>query len=167
MGQGGSGKSILLNTITSVLRCVFQHNDVVRIACPTGTAAFNVNGETLHRLTLQGIGCEYKPNSLSQTKQTILKERFKHLVCLIIDERSLLTSKLLGTTAQIISETFFHGANNNELFGGLPVLILAGDNYQLPGISKGAFHTLHNNNGSKMTQKGREFFSNAQKLYSN
>ena len=61
-------------------------------------------------------------------------------------------------TAQIISETIFHGANSNKLFGGLPVLILVGDNYQLPGISEGAFHALHNIIGSKMTQKGHEIF---------
>ena len=158
MGQGGSGKSVLLNTITSVMRRLFQRNDVIKVACPTGTAAFNANGETLHRLTLQGIGSEYKPNTLPQSKQAILKERFKHLLCLIIDERSLLTSKLLGTTAQIISETIFHGANSNDLFGGLPVLILVGDDYQLPGISEGAFHALQSIKGSKMTQKGRQIF---------
>ena len=41
MGQGGSGKSVLLNTITSVVRNLFQRNDVIKIACPTRTAAFN------------------------------------------------------------------------------------------------------------------------------
>jgi hypothetical protein len=39
-------------------------------------------------------------------------ERFRHLLCLIIDERSLLTSKLLGTTAQIISETIYDGTQD-------------------------------------------------------
>lgn len=158
IGQGGSGKSVLLNTITTVLRRLFQLNDVVRVACPTGTAAFNANGETLHRLTLQGIGSEYLPNTLSDTKQNILRGRFKHLLCLVIDERSLLTSKLLGSTSQIISETIFDGSNINDLWGGLPVLILSGDDYQLPGTGEGAFQAMHSTKGSKMTQKGRDVF---------
>jgi hypothetical protein len=158
IGQGGSGKSVLLNTITTVLRQLFQLNDVVRVACPTGTAAFNANGETLHRLTLQGIGSEYMPNTLSDAKQSILRGRFKHLLCLIIDERSLLTSKLLGSASQIISETIFEGSNINDLWGGLPVLILSGDDYQLPGTGEGAFQAMHSTKGSKLTQKGRDVF---------
>ena len=164
IGQGGSGKSVLINTITTILRCLFHQNDVVKVACPTGTAAFNANGETLHRLTLQGIGSEYIPNTLSEVKQTILRERFRHLLCLIIDERSLLTSKLLGSTSQIISETIFDGTNIDDLWGGLPVLILAGDDYQLPGTSEGAFHALQGLSGSKMTQRGRDVFLQCSKV---
>ena len=103
---------------------------------------------------LQGIGSEYHPNTLLQGKQTILKEHFQHFLCLIIDERSLLSSKLLGSTAQIISETIFQGSNIDDHFGGLPVLILDGDNNQLPDIGKGTFQVIQGIQGSKMTQKG-------------
>ena len=43
-GQGGTGKSVLLNTLVSVIRRFSQSNNVVFAAAPTGTAAFNVNG---------------------------------------------------------------------------------------------------------------------------
>ena len=158
MGQAGSGKSVLINTITSTMRSMFGYNNVLKVGCPTGTSAFNAFGETLHQLTCQGIGSEYTPNSMSDTKREVLTNRYKHLLCLIVDERSLLTSRLLGTTAQVISETIFHGCNSEQLWGGLPILILAGDDYQLPGIHEGAFEAPFQSTGSKMTQLGRRTF---------
>ena len=158
LGQAGSGKSVLINTITSTMRSLFGYNNVLKVGCPTGTSAFNAFGETLHQLTCQGIGSEYTPNSMTDTKRQLLTSRYKHLLCLIIDERSLLTSRLLGTTAQVISETIFHGCNSEQLWGGLPILILAGDDYQLPGIHEGAFEVHSRTTASKMTQLGRRTF---------
>jgi predicted GTPase len=45
MGAAGTGKSVLINTLVTVLRVMFDDNDVVHVAAPTGTAAFNVGGE--------------------------------------------------------------------------------------------------------------------------
>ena len=97
----------VLNTITSMMRSLFGYNNVLKVGCPTGTLAFNAFGETLHQLTCQGIGSKYKPNTMSDSKKELLTNRYKHLLRLIIDKQSLLTSWLLGTTAQIISETIF------------------------------------------------------------
>lgn len=157
-GKGGTGKSTILNTLTSVFRTLFQYNDVVVTAAPTGTAAFNVAGETLHRFNAQGIRGEYMPYSLGGKAKQRLLDRCKHLLCLIIDERSLLSSKLLGTTAQIVSETIFNGSKSNELFGKIPVVVLAGDDYQLPGREEGGIQALSKTGSSKMTQKGRTVF---------
>jgi pantothenate kinase-related protein Tda10 len=48
-GAAGTGKSFIINTIVSYLRRMFGDNDVVHVLSPTGIAAFNVLGETLHR----------------------------------------------------------------------------------------------------------------------
>jgi predicted GTPase len=48
MGATGTGKSYIINTIVSYLRRMFGDNDVVQVLAPTGIAAFNVLGETLH-----------------------------------------------------------------------------------------------------------------------
>ena len=162
-GQGGTGKSVLNNTLVSVLRSLFEYNNVACPGGPTGGSAFNILGETLHRLSGQGITGEYQPFTLSEAKKQALQAKFKHLLCLIIDERSLLTSKLLGSTAQIISETIFDGCNIDEILGGLPVIILTGDDYQLPGMSEGAFQVLTNTGGSKMTMKGRQLLRDCSK----
>ena len=158
VGQAGSGKSVLLNTITAVMRTLFNYNNILKVGCPTGTAAFNTFGETLHRLTSQGIVGNYEAHSMPAAKRKVLLQKYKHLLCFIIDERSLLTSKLLGTTAQVLSETIFDGAGIDDLIGGLPVLILAGDDYQLPGMSEGAFEANHRLDGSKNTRTGRALF---------
>ena len=49
-GSGGSGKSVVVNTIVTAMRKMFNCNDVVKVAAPTGTAAYNVGGETSHHL---------------------------------------------------------------------------------------------------------------------
>jgi len=36
MGEAGTGKSFLINTITSIVRTMFQENDVIHITGPTG-----------------------------------------------------------------------------------------------------------------------------------
>ena len=41
------------------------------------------------------------------------------------------------------------------MWGGLPIPILAGDDYQLPGIHEDAFEATLQSNGLKMTQLGR------------
>ena len=51
-GKGGTGKSVLLNTIASVLRKATDCNDSCVVGALTGTAAFNVNGETIHSFAL-------------------------------------------------------------------------------------------------------------------
>jgi PIF1-like helicase len=159
VGPAGSGKSVVINTITTIFRLMFDYNNVIAGAGFTGNAAFNILGETLHRLFKLGICGEYKPFSLSAQQKAQLCHRFKHFLCLIIDERSLLSSKLLGTSAQVLSETIFDGCNIEDLLGGLPILILAGDDYQLPGMHEGAFEVLRNLRGaSKMTCKGRQVF---------
>jgi predicted GTPase len=48
MGAAKTGKSVLINTLVTVLRVMFDDNDVVHVAALTGTAAFNVRGKTLH-----------------------------------------------------------------------------------------------------------------------
>jgi PIF1-like helicase len=163
IGQAGSGKSVLINTITAAIRVLFEYNEVICIGCPTGTAAFNANGETLHNATKLGIREEYKPFSMSDAKRRQLCEKFKHLLCLIIDERSLLSSKVLGSTAQVLSETIFEGGTADQVLGALPVLVLVGDDYQLPSFSEGGLDVLFRICGSKMTQKGRQIFKDCAK----
>ena len=49
MGYAGIGKSVLINTIVACIRKIFQDNDSVIVAAPTGAAAHNVGGQTIHR----------------------------------------------------------------------------------------------------------------------
>lgn len=160
-GAGGCGKSVIINTLVTAMRQMFNCNDVVKVCAPTGTAAFNVGGTTLHRLVKMGIeSTEYIPNSLSIEQRKALVGDFKTLLALIIDERSLLSSRDLGTAERRIAETIYNGGFLNHMsFGGLPILILVGDDYQLPATSSGATDALTRDiNVKSMLGRGRQVF---------
>ena len=136
-GQGGTGKSVLLNTLVSVIRRFSQSNNVVFAAAPTGTAAFNVNGQTIH--SLKGQGCDEDDLNISLAKGRDLKKDFLGTLMLIIDERSMISSKLLSRTEQIISSVIFNGRSKKKVsWGGIPVVIIAGDDFQLGSFTQGA-----------------------------
>jgi hypothetical protein len=157
-GSGGSGKSVVINTIVTVMRKMFNINGVVKVAAPTGTAAFNVHGETLHHLFGMGIsGEEYKPNAMNPTHRARLIQKFKTVLALIIDERSLMTSRNLGTAEQMLSETIYDGGPfPQKSWGGIPIVIMVGDDYQLAGIGDGPLTALYIRNRSKISAKGRD-----------
>lgn len=156
-GSGGSGKSVVINTVVTLLRKMFQCNDVIRVVAPTGTAAFNVKGETFHHLLGEKVKpSSYTPNTMNSEKRKKLVKKFKTLLALIIDERSLASSKSLGTTERMISETVFEGGHLREQsWGGVPIVILVGDDYQLPSTEDGALTALTKKGGNKMVQIGR------------
>lgn len=161
-GAGGSGKTIIINLIVTILRKMFNDNEVVQVCAPTGTAAFNAGGETLHHFLHNKAGqFTYEPYSMNQSKKDFLSNKLKNLLCLIIDERSLLDSTLLGISEQMVKETIFNGQMDNKSWGNLPVLILVGDDYQLPSITPGALDCLDNIKGNKITNTGRSLFQEA------
>jgi PIF1-like helicase len=157
-GQGGSGKSVVINTLVTLIRKMFDVNEVVKVVAPTGVAAFNVKGETFHHAFHMGVSKrEHKANTLPMSTRLKMIAKFKNILCLIIDERSLVSSKVLGTCETLMSETLHEGGHHsNDSWGGIPVVIMVGDDYQLPGIGEGAFSALFSTYGSKMVFKGRK-----------
>ena len=162
LGAGGSGKSVVINTIVALMRKMFNYDGVVRVAAPTGTAAFNVGGETFHHLTASKVSsAQYRPNAMKSNKEKRKKliQKFQTLLALIIDERSLVSSKDLGTTNRMIAETIYGGGPfPNESWGGLPIVILFGDDYQLPSLTEGAFSVFDPKSVGPMVRLGRESF---------
>ena len=49
LGAAGSGKSMWINTLATLVRKMFQDASTVQIFAPTGAAAFNAGCETIHR----------------------------------------------------------------------------------------------------------------------
>jgi hypothetical protein len=49
MGCSGTGKSVLINTLVTCIRKIFDDNYSVFVTAPTGAAAYNVGGSTIHR----------------------------------------------------------------------------------------------------------------------
>jgi hypothetical protein len=96
MGCGGTGKSFIINTIISIIRQLTQKNSSIQVGAPTGSTAFNVEGSTLH--CLLGINVSRPEESMSETTKEQLKKQLTNLLCLMIDERSMLSSVILAVT---------------------------------------------------------------------
>jgi hypothetical protein len=111
-----------------------QMNDTVKVRAPSEAAAYNVQGSTLHRLL--GVNVSDK---LTGTVLENMQECLKHLFCLIIDEQSMLSSKVLAAAERNVRHFVYKGQNSGEIWGGVPVVLLYGDDYQLfPVIEEGA-----------------------------
>ena len=137
MGSGGTGKSYIINTIISIVRQLTMANDTVQVAAPSGAAAYNVQGSTMHRLLRIDVSSPW--NKLGKKNKQHLLDQLKRLLVLIVDERSQINSKVLAAAERNTRECAFGGHNRNELWGGLPVVLLFGDDYQLlPIATEGA-----------------------------
>ena len=137
MGCGGTGKSYIINTILTIIRQITRSNATLMVGAPSGTAAFNVQGSMLHHLL--GINVTRPEDNIAQKVQEKLQSQLRNVLCLIIDERSMLSSKVLGAAEKNIRKTVYNGQNSQEIWGGIPVVIMLGDDYQLwPVIDEGA-----------------------------
>ncbi len=111
--------------------------DTVKVGAPSGAAACNVQGSTLHRLL--GISVSRPKERLTGTALENLQECLKHLLCLIIDEWSMLSSKVLAAAERNIRHSVYKGQNSGEIWGRVPVVLLFGDDYQIfPVFEEGA-----------------------------
>jgi hypothetical protein len=119
-GRAGAGKSVLLR--------YFRENTKKRVmvAAPTGIAALNVKGQTIH--SLFNLPFElYQPGKLQANPR--LYTLLKRIDTLVIDEISMVRAELLDA----IDERFRKACRTDEPFGGKQV-IMFGDVYQLPPV---------------------------------
>src|SRR5690606_29212191 len=127
-GRAGTGKSTLVRHFLATT----DRNVVV--AAPTGIAALNVDGFTIHRLfgftattTLDTVrGPDYFPGRFART--------LRALETLVIDEASMVRADVLDMVATAL-ERF--GPRPGRPFGGVQ-LVLVGDLFQLPPVVVGA-----------------------------
>mmetsp|Transcript_20134 Transcript_20134/g.36945 ORF Transcript_20134/g.36945 Transcript_20134/m.36945 type:complete len:104 (-) Transcript_20134:9-320(-) len=85
LGGGGVGKSFLINKITQ--------RSGINVVAPSGAAAHNVNGCTLHSLLY--VDVNFPNANLSEVKRKQLLARLKHTLVLIIDKWSQLEKNCL------------------------------------------------------------------------
>lgn len=123
-GRAGTGKSTLLDYFVN-----HTNKDVVVLA-PTGVAAVNVKGQTIHSffgfkpgITVDKVKKVYGPNS----------ELYKVIDIIIIDEISMVRADLLDCVDKFLR---LNGKNKSKSFGGIQMAFI-GDLYQLPPVVKG------------------------------
>jgi len=127
-GRAGTGKSTLLN----YFRDNTKKNAV--ILAPTGVAAVNVGGQTIHSFF------HFKPNvtlAAIKKKRATGKEKtsiYKKLKTIVIDEVSMVRADLLDCVDKFLR---LNGPNAKRPFGGVQMIFI-GDLYQLPPVVSGA-----------------------------
>lgn len=123
-GKAGTGKSTLLRHY----RDITHHKNI--LVAPTGTAAVNINGETIHSVFGFRPGLtvdEAKAEADSVTKKR--KAIFNSIEQLIIDEISMVRSDLMDCM-----DIFMRTVRNNQKPFGDVKIIAFGDLYQLPPV---------------------------------
>ena len=93
-GAAGSGKSFFIKALANTIRDIYGDQNVVHISAPTGAAAHNVGGETIHRKFAINPHKTDKEMSSKKEKMRLLRSKRRALVE-IIDERSMLTCNVV------------------------------------------------------------------------
>ncbi len=140
-GRAGTGKSTLLK----YFRATTKKNLVV--LAPTGVAAVNVQGQTIHSFF------KFGPNiTLDKVRKRYGDEAqvYKKLETLIIDEISMVRADLFDCLQKFL---FLNGPKPFTPFGGVQTVVF-GDLYQLPPVVKEEEKYIFNNH-----YKGPYFFN--------
>ena len=138
-GVAGSGKTYTLLKICAKLQDLASQarkQNPVFWAAPTGIAAYNITGKTLHsllRLPVKAQSTDLSPSTLQA-----LQLHFQHCRFLIIDEKSMIDLRCLSLIDDRLQAILPH--NSSYPFGGLNVL-LCGDFFQLPPVGGRALYS--------------------------
>ena len=120
-GRAGTGKSTLIKQYHATTK------RQVAIVAPTGTAALNAGGVTIHSFFHFKPGIQ--PKEAAQIRPND-PELFQKLECLVIDEASMVRADLLDCVEAFLRR---NGPRPGQPFGGVAIM-LVGDLYQLEPV---------------------------------
>ena len=120
-GRAGTGKSTLLNHLS------WQSSKQIAICAPTGVAALNVGGQTIHSLFRLPIGV-IADAEIEQGPE--VRKLLGAMDTLVIDEISMVNADLLDAVDRSLRQA---RQRPHEPFGGVQ-LVLFGDPYQLAPV---------------------------------
>lgn len=136
-GEAGTGKCFVIKCITHAVREELKQD--VAILAPTGIAAFNIGGMTMHRLLQSPV--EYKEGtpkyfSLSDAALKSVREKLKNVVLVILDEISMVSNINFLYMHLRLVEIFNTFHKEGGWFGKMNLLVF-GDLLQLPPVGGG------------------------------
>ena len=139
-GPGGVGKShvieLLKNDTVRFFRYLpsVEQTDILCLVCaPTGTAAFNVSGMTIHSTFLIPINMrQYR--KLGADSLNTLRNQLANLKVVIIDEISMVGADILYHIHRRLEE--ITGYTGPDVTFGNVTVIAVGDLYQLPPVCR-------------------------------
>ena len=131
-GSAGSGKT---HTLREYVRWLEERSIPVAVTASTGIAATHMNGQTIHGWAGIGIRETLSDWDLEQLEEKqYLFKRFEKARVLIIDEVSMLHAHRLDMVEKVCRRF----KRSDLPFGGLQV-VLCGDFFQLPPVTRGTF----------------------------
>ncbi len=119
-GKAGTGKSTLLRLIGEK-----NKRKEIAVVAPTGVAALNVSGETVHRYFA------FRPDLTPDLRRYSAPEHLADIDILVVDEVSMVRADLMD----MMSRAMQFARKCWEPFGGTQV-VLIGDLFQLPPVSE-------------------------------
>jgi ATP-dependent DNA helicase PIF1 len=124
-GRAGTGKSTLLD--------YFRNNTQKKVVvlAPTGVAAVNVKGQTIH--SFFKFKPDITPDKVKELYSKAGKQLYNELDAIVIDEVSMVRADLLDCVDIFLRK---NGPVGKKPFGGIQ-MIFVGDLYQLPPVLKG------------------------------
>jgi hypothetical protein len=134
-GRAGTGKSTLLN--------YFRHTTQKKVAvlAPTGVAALNVKGQTIHSFFRFKPGIT--PDRVKKPRSANSESIYRKLDIIVIDEVSMVRADLLDCVDRFLR---LNGPEADKPFGGIQMAFI-GDLYQLPPVvtsgEKEVFQSLY------------------------
>ncbi|XP_062604082.1 uncharacterized protein LOC134265873, partial [Saccostrea cucullata] len=158
-GGAGTGKSHLIKTIQYEASRIFEKivlspSDLsVLLTAFTGTAAFNIGGNTIHHVfsLTKALPIPYEP--LKEQSLSAMRAKLASLQILVIDEVSMVYKRLL----YYIHERLVQIKKCKEPFGGISV-IAVGDFYQLPPVKQRKLEILYKENDEYPIDYWLDFF---------
>lgn len=122
-GKAGTGKSALLQYFQ------FKSKKKLVVVAPTGVAALNVGGQTIH--SLFGLPPQFLSEEKIQQIKIYQKKAFllRHIDTVVIDEISMVRADVMDAIDHILRKA----RRNDKPFGGVQ-MIMFGDLYQLPPV---------------------------------
>ncbi len=120
-GNAGTGKTTLIKQFRE------QTKKKVVLLAPTGIAAFNVKGQTIHSF-FHFRPCIITPQVISKIRTN--NRIYKTVDTIVIDEVSMVRADVFEGIDIFMRQ---HGRDSSQPFGGAQI-ILVGDPYQLPPV---------------------------------
>ena len=122
-GKAGTGKSTLLHYFKK------NTNKKIVVLAPTGVAALNVSGATLHsffRLPPRPIHLDEIKTLRSKTRRKL----YQKIETIVIDEVSMVRADMMDVIDQFMR---LNGKTRKKPFGGVQMIFI-GDLFQLPPV---------------------------------
>lgn len=146
-GEPGAGKTYTLNKFIEEAQ---ERHKRIAITASTGIAASHLGGTTIHSWSGLGIADAISDAELDRMSyKSQIMERYNRCDILIIDEVSMLH----GSRLDMVDRACRWIRQNDRPFGGLQV-ILVGDMFQLPPVTRGSVETdfAHHSNAWRMAE---------------